>query len=323
MKIIKTKANFFNISHAIVWSILAHLFFFNYLPDFSSMDSVEPKRKLEKVRLDIIKKKAPLKNLKKEPKKITTKKEVFSKPIKPIERARKITNSKIKPLSIPSVQKKPLMAKATSRAPRNFSNLKPLPVISLAPIEKVVSKDYAVRLYTSKVTESSNSSLSKVFYDLKPKDSTPIVASSMVSPREIAHRQSSKRVFVSSFSPTPLPIKDIEIEREKENSLSKEELDGIWRQYTNSIQVKIAKAKNYPALAKRREQQGKAILSFKLSRDGNVLDLIVEKSTGHKRLDQAALRAVKEGGPYPTIPKALSREYAFLKIPISFVINLR
>jgi TonB family protein len=238
-------------------------------------------------------------------------------------RTRKITNSKIKPLPIQPVQKKPLMAKTINRAPLNFSNLKPLPVTSLEPIEKVVSKGYATRPYASKVTMSKNSSLSKVFYDLKPKGSTSIVASSLVSPKGIAHRYSSKRVFVSSFSPTPLPIKKIEVEREKENSLSKEELDAIWRQYANSIQVKIAKAKNYPSLAKRRGQQGKAILSFKLSRDGNVLDLKVEKSTGHNSLDQAALRAIKEGGPYPIIPKALSKKYAFLRIPISFVINRR
>ena len=70
-----------------------------------------------------------------------------------------------------------------------------------------------------------------------------------------------------------------------------------------------------------RGQHGKAILSFKLSRDGNILNLKIEKSTGHKSLDQAALRAIKEGGPYPMIPKALNEKYAFLKIPISFVIN--
>ena len=320
MKIIKTKAKTFNILHAAMWSVLAHLSFLNYFPDFSSLDSEKPKRILEKVRLDIIEKKIPLKTIKKEPKKNTTKKEVF---IKPIEKSHKITNSKIKPLPIQPVQKKPLMAKAISRAPRNFSNLKPLPVTSLAPIEKVISKDYAVRPYASKVASSKNSFLSKFSYDLTPKGSTPIIASSLVSSKGLAQRHSSKRVVVSSFSPTPLPVKKIEVERKKENSLSKEERDGIWRKYTNSIQLKIAKAKSYPALAKRRGQEGKVILSFKLSRDGNVLDLKIERSAGYESLDQAALRAIKEGGPYPIIPKALSKKYAFLRIPISFVINRR
>jgi TonB family protein len=353
MKIFKTKTEIFKNSHAVVWSILVHLLFLNYLPDFSSLDSIEQKRQLEKVRLDIIEKKIPLEKIKREPKKSTTKKEVFRNPIKHMERTRKITNSKIKPLPIQPVQKKPILAKAINRVPRNFSKLKPLPITShyknesipesipakqyhsadvpnistktlrTSPItlKRAASENYAGSPYASMVIGSKNSSLSKVSYNLKPKGSTPIVTSPLVSPKGIAQRHRSKRVFMSSFSPTPLPVISIEVEREKENSLSKEELDGIWRQYTNSIQVKIAKAKSYPALAKRRGHQGKAILSFKLSRDGNVLDLKVEKSTGHKSLDQAALRAIREGGPYPIIPKALNEKSAYLKIPISFVIN--
>lgn len=351
MNIIKSKARIFNISHAVVWSVLVHFFFFNYLPDFSSLDNETPKIKLEKVRLDIIEKKIPLKTIKKKTKKNTTKKEVFRKPQKPLKSARKITQVKVKPLPIQPVQKQPLMAKAINRAPRNFSNVKPLPVTSqkktagrvssipakqhhsvafsnissqtlkTSPIslKRVASANYASSPYASKIVGSNNSSLPKTFHDLRPKGSTPMVTSLLVSSKGIAQRHSSKRVFMSSFTPTPYPVKSMDIAQEQEDSLSKEDLDGIWRQYTNSIQVKIAKAKSYPVLAKRRRQQGKAILSFKLSQDGNVLDLKVEKSSGHKSLDQAALKAIKKGVPYPIIPETLSKKYAFFKIPISFV----
>ncbi len=342
MKTFKTKAKFFNISHAIVWSVLAHLFFFNHLPDFYSVDSVEPKRKLEKVRLDIIKKKIPLEAIKKE---------VLRKPIKPIKRDRNKKRSKINPLPIKPIQKKTRIVRAVKKAPNKPSNLKPIPVITQNRNEKpsktkpakqyrsvnvanitrkslsalpmsqkrVTSENYAISPYASKVVRINNSSLSKVSNDLKPRGPAPIVSSSLVSPMGITQRHRSKRVFMSSFSPTPLPVKIIEVEQEDENSLSKEEMDGIWRQYTKSIQVKIAKEKIYPALAKKRRQQGKAILSFKLNQDGKVFDLKVEKSSGHDNLDQAARRAIKKGEPYPLIPETLNKKYAYFKIPISFI----
>jgi TonB family protein len=161
----------------------------------------------------------------------------------------------------------------------------------------------------------------KVLHDLKPKKLIQNTKSSSTLSRGIARMHSSERVLMSAFSPTPYPVKSIDVESEMENSLNKEELDGIWRQYTNSIQVKIGKAKKYPRLAKKRKQQGKTLLSFKLNRDGKVLDLKIESSSGYEILDQAALKAIKEGEPYPNIPETLNKKYAYLKIPISFVLK--
>ncbi len=342
MQIIKTKARIFNISQAIVWSVLAHLFFFNYLPDFSSMDSVEPKKEMEKVRLDIIKKEIPIKAIKKE---------VFKKNIKPVKRDPNKNRPKVNPLPVKPVQRKTRMVTAVKRAPNNLLNLKPLPAITqykniqktetqlskqypsvavanisskalrASPVSSISvnSQNYAVSPHASKVVRSNNSSLSKVSYGLKPKGTASLVSSSLVSPMGRAQMRRGKRVFFSSFSPTPLPVENVEFEQEKENALSKEELDGIWKQYAKSIQVKIAKEKIYPALAKKRRQQGKAILSFKLNRDGKVFDLRVEKSSGYETLDQAARRAIEKGEPYPLIPETLNKKYAYFKIPISFV----
>ena len=352
---IKTKT--FNIMHAVVGSVLVHLLFLNFLPDFSALDRLEPKRKFEKVRLDIIEKKIPLEKIKKVPAKKVFRKLVKSSPsksipIRPVKKNNKVTNPKVKPLPVPLVQEKVLMAKTMNVSPHKISTLKPLPVVSqkktggaagskpskqlhsvsrsnisnkilqASPITviKKTSKGDMINPYASKVV-STNKFLSKVLHDLKPKKASQDIRSSFAVSKGIAQMHSSKRVFISSFSPKPYPVNKFDVEEEKGNSLSKEELDGIWRKYTGSIQLKIEKAKKYPARAKRRKQKGKTFLSFKLDRDGMVSDLKVEKSSGHKILDQAALRAIKEGEPYPRIPETLNEKYAFLRIPISFVLR--
>ncbi|MBT6296946.1 MAG: energy transducer TonB, partial [Nitrospina sp.] len=87
------------------------------------------------------------------------------------------------------------------------------------------------------------------------------------------------------------------------------------------IRMKVASAQVYPEFAREKNKQGKAILSIKLGRNGNILNVSVGNSSGHKVLDEAAVKAIKDAAPYPKIPDKLNRQYVLLKLPISFVIN--
>ena len=153
-----------------------------------------------------------------------------------------------------------------------------------------------------------------------------IVPRKIYSPSAIKSFQSgravkvhTRNIFPSSFRPTVRAVSYVDKALGEEGT--SDDFNKIWGQYTNSIQLKIARAKTYPALARERNQQGKALLSFKLNKEGEILELLVENSSGHEILDEAAIKAIKEAAPFPNIPESLNKNFASLKITISFVLR--
>lgn len=100
-----------------------------------------------------------------------------------------------------------------------------------------------------------------------------------------------------------------------------EDLKGIEDGFALLIRERIASAKTYPPAARQAGQEGRVLVAFILGKDGRILDLAVDRSSSHERLDQAAVQAVKNAGPYPPIPEKLGRDSISFKLPISF--NLR
>ena len=61
---------------------------------------------------------------------------------------------------------------------------------------------------------------------------------------------------------------------------------------------------NYPDTAARRNQQGTCLLRITVDRQGNVVDVDLLESSGHRVLDEEAIRAVREGATYGPLPRA-------------------
>jgi len=59
---------------------------------------------------------------------------------------------------------------------------------------------------------------------------------------------------------------------------------------------------NYPDEARRQQLHGQLVLTVALNRDGSVKDIEVIQPSGHKLLDDAAIRIVKLAAPFPPIP---------------------
>ncbi len=59
---------------------------------------------------------------------------------------------------------------------------------------------------------------------------------------------------------------------------------------------------NYPDQARRQKLEGQLILTVALSPDGNIIDVKVSKSSGHKILDDAARRIVELAAPFAKVP---------------------
>jgi len=144
-----------------------------------------------------------------------------------------------------------------------------------------------------------------------------------VNPDRIFVRQRSTLVATRSpanysFKPQ---VKNMAVLPPEQDPLLKEELNNLWTGYTTKVRQMIARAKIYPPKAREKGQQGKIYLSFKIGKDGKVLKLFVEHSSGHEILDEAARIAITDAGPFPPIPEKLNKQYAFLELPISFVLR--
>lgn len=64
---------------------------------------------------------------------------------------------------------------------------------------------------------------------------------------------------------------------------------------------------NYPDEARRRQLHGDLVLTVGLNRDGSIKSMDVIQSSGHKVLDDAAMRIVRLAAPFPSIPHGKER----------------
>jgi protein TonB len=71
---------------------------------------------------------------------------------------------------------------------------------------------------------------------------------------------------------------------------------------------------NYPDEARRQKLSGSLLLDVSLNPDGTVNDLQLRRSSGHKLLDDAAIRIVRLAAPFPPFPKDIEQEVDILHI---------
>lgn len=71
---------------------------------------------------------------------------------------------------------------------------------------------------------------------------------------------------------------------------------------------------NYPAEARRQRLYGSLQLTVVLRVDGEVESVTLNRSSGHRVLDEAAMRIVKLAGPYDRFPEAIARDTDFISI---------
>jgi periplasmic protein TonB len=318
MSVLKNLTKSFNLFHAIGFSIATHLVLLTFSPSLSTNITIKLENKVEKVRLEIIERPKPPQVQKKKP----MHPRIHKKKPRPImKKAVLKTTSQTLPKQI---HIKPLRTRLTQSV-----NLRPASKLSVsrkarptasrlnvvfAPISRPSNKVVSGTPYAKRAV--SGIRYSNLLHDSKTARKVSSFTPSNNMQAGKAVRVSTRSFSSPSFTPSARVV--------KKNMKVAEEGDDfkeVWGRYTNSIQLKIAQAKTYPSIARERKQEGKAFLSFKLDRDGRILELAIENSSGHKILDQAAIKAIKEAAPFPIIPVSLNKNYASLKIPISFILR--
>lgn len=97
--------------------------------------------------------------------------------------------------------------------------------------------------------------------------------------------------------------------------------EGVDGAYARTLQQHMSRFKHYPRIARRRGWQGQPVVRFSLDREGALLRVELETSSGHKILDQAALDTVKKSVPFPKIPEGMESSTLSFKLPVQFVLD--
>lgn len=107
--------------------------------------------------------------------------------------------------------------------------------------------------------------------------------------------------------------------RNKKNrikSISANTNDYIYRLYFEAWRQKVEKigAMNYPKEASKLGMFGSLRLTVSLNSDGIIENLFINKSSGYKELDEAAMNIVRLGAPYAKFPAEIQKKIDIINI---------
>lgn len=88
--------------------------------------------------------------------------------------------------------------------------------------------------------------------------------------------------------------------------------------YREKLAAHLARYKEYPSAAKAAGEQGVALLSFTVSRDGRVLASRLARSSGHGALDAETMAMIRRAQPLPSFPPEIKRASMSFTVPVRF-----
>lgn len=89
-------------------------------------------------------------------------------------------------------------------------------------------------------------------------------------------------------------------------------VESLWR--------RVAELKHYPGSARLNGQEGKVIVRAVIRSDGQLADVMVQKSSGHSVLDAAALEAVKLACPIH-MKQAIGKSHIVVTLPVIYQLS--
>lgn len=148
----------------------------------------------------------------------------------------------------------------------------------------------------------------------KIQKSKPIVKE-IIKPVEVVKKVEPKPIVKEVVKPTPVITKEIV----KEPVVVTPVFDAKLKEsFIAGLYAQLNALKKYPKMAKRRKLEGVAHIKFTLAKNGNITNVFLDKSSGHKLLDKAALKILNAISTYKAIPDEVSLKALHLKIPIKY-----
>lgn len=88
--------------------------------------------------------------------------------------------------------------------------------------------------------------------------------------------------------------------------------------WESRVLAHLEQRKRYPAEARARRLQGVAYVTFTMDRQGGVLSVKLERTSGHASLDREALSLVRRAQPLPEPPVDMTGDSIVLTVPVEF-----
>jgi protein TonB len=90
----------------------------------------------------------------------------------------------------------------------------------------------------------------------------------------------------------------------------------VYAEYVDKWRQRIEKVgtEHFPDEARQKKIFGSLLLTVSIRANGTVEKVEIERSSGHRVLDAAALRVIELAGPFPPFPSAIRREFDILSI---------
>jgi protein TonB len=103
------------------------------------------------------------------------------------------------------------------------------------------------------------------------------------------------------------PAADDRLLADTRESLIAAYLDG-WKRHIERVGTL-----NFPDEALRRAMSGNPVLEVAIGADGRLVQAVVRRTSGHRELDNAALRIVRLAAPFDPFPRAMRERYPVLR----------
>jgi len=109
--------------------------------------------------------------------------------------------------------------------------------------------------------------------------------------------------------------------RPKRKSVGARTSEYSFARYVEDWRIKVERVGNlnYPEEAKQQKLYGSLLLTVSIKADGTLENVEINRSSGHKALDQAAIRVVKLAAPYAVFSEEMRKETDILSITRTWI----
>lgn len=189
------------------------------------------------------------------------------------------------------------------------------PNITKISVKKVILKEKELKKIEPKKIvkqEPIKKEIKKIVKKAKEK----IVKKELTKPVEkiekVVKHDTPKLIPTSTIKTQPIVPKKVIVSRETKNIIKNE--------YLSKLRAEIEKNKIYPKRAKRLKQQGKVVVTFLLSKNGQIKNINLKNGSSFRGLNKAALELLERIGKFEPIPKELQKNNWTIEIPINYAI---
>jgi len=183
--------------------------------------------------------------------------------------------------------------------------------------KKIVKKDKAVKKKElKKITKKAKR---KVVKTKKEEISKKIEKKVKETKKQVVEKKTQKIEKVQEKKLVNRKNKELSKKVSKvQNTKSIEKFEKFKKNYQFELWSYLDKNKRYPVASKRLKEQGVVTISFKILKNGSFKDIILESSSGKRRLDKSTLKMIKNLKKFKPFTEDINKSFINISVPIEY-----